>query len=128
VASVGVGASNTNNTYTQYNFPNPFNLQPKTVTLRTGSAGVNANITGTYIVLALAGDGVSTAGVTIRIYNAAGDMVRAISDIATLGRYNYFEWDGKSTSGDNVASGVYFASVDAPGAPKKTPIKMVLVK
>ena len=55
-------------------------------------------------------------------------MVRQFDTVGNRGEYNYIEWDGKNTSGSDVASGVYFAVVDAPGAPKKEPIKMVVVK
>lgn len=112
--------------YHQYNFPNPFNLKAKTITPRTGTTGVPTSITGTYIVVSPTGAG--TPNVTIRIFNLAGDMVRELKGAATAGFYNYFHWDGKNTSGGDVASGVYFAVVDAPGAPKKEPIKMVVVK
>jgi hypothetical protein len=113
--------------YHQYNFPNPFNLKDKTVTLRGATTGVPTSIRGTYIVVAPTGTG--TVSIKVRIYNVAGDLVRELKgDDAIASRYNYFHWDGKNTAGDDVASGVYFASVDAPGAPKREPIKMVLVK
>jgi hypothetical protein len=126
--SVGVASSGgvATTAYHQYNFPNPFNLKDKTVTLRSGTSGVGTSVRGTYIVVAPTGSG--TASITIRIYNVAGDMVREFKTDATRGQYNYIEWDGKNTSGIDVASGVYFATVDAPGAPKKEPIKMVVVK
>ncbi len=112
--------------YHQYNFPNPFNLKQKTVTLRSGTSGVGTSIRGTYIVVAPTGSG--STNIKIKIYNVAGDMVREFNTPGTRGQYNYTEWDGKNTAGDDVASGVYFAVVDAPGAPKKEPIKMVVVK
>lgn len=124
-ASTGV-ANPQADKFKQYNFPNPFDLKDKTVTLRTGTTGVNATIRGTYIVVAPVGSG--TVDVKIRIYNMAGDLVREIKDTGATGFYNYYHWDGKNNAGDDVASGVYFAVVDAPGAPKKEPIKMVLVK
>ena len=62
------------------------------------------------------------------IYNVAGDMVREIQQTSTAGRYNYFHWDGRNTAGNDVASGVYLAVVDAPGSSKKDHIKMVVVK
>ncbi|MBI4669216.1 MAG: carboxypeptidase regulatory-like domain-containing protein [Elusimicrobia bacterium] len=128
--AVGVSAAGTGlaaSKYVQYNLPNPFNLKPKTVTLINGTgSGIATAISGTYIVAAPTGSG--TVNVTIRIYNVAGDLVREITDTATAGFYNYFYWDGKNKSGSEVASGVYFAVVDAPGAPKKEPIKMVVIK
>jgi flagellar hook assembly protein FlgD len=129
IFSVGLAPSTSTVTaigYHQYNFPNPFNLKDKTVTLRSGTSGVPTTIRGTYIVVAPTGSG--SAEINIKIYNVAGDMVRELSGTGTAGKYNYFHWDGKNTSGSDVASGVYFAVVDAPGAPKKEPIKMVVVK
>lgn len=119
------GAANASGTYKQYNFPNPFNLQTKTVNLRSGSS-VATSIRGTYIVIAPTGSGNTIA--TIRIYNMAGDMVRELKDTVAGNQYNYFHWDGKNTAGEDVASGVYFATVDAPGSDKEEPIKMVVVK
>lgn len=112
--------------YHQYNFPNPFNLKDKTVSLRTGTTGVGTSVRGTYIVVSPTGSG--TVEMSIKIFNVAGDMVREFKPTATRGQYNYTEWDGKNAAGDDVASGVYFAVVDAPGAPKKEPIKLVVVK
>jgi hypothetical protein len=100
--------------YHQYNFPNPFNLKDKTVSLRPGTSGVGTSIRGTYIVVSPTGSG--SVNARIRIYNTAGDMVREFNTPATAGQYNYIEWDGRNTAGDDVASGVYFATVDAPGA------------
>lgn len=113
--------------YHQYNFPNPFDLKDKPVNLRSGTGNnVATNIRGTYIVISPTGSGTNEA--TIRIYDVAGDMVREIKGNATSGIYNYFHWDGRNTAGNDVASGVYFAVVDAPGSDKKTHIKMVVVK
>jgi hypothetical protein len=128
IFAVGVAQSGgvTAAAYHQYNFPNPFNLKNKTVTLRPGSTGIATTIRGTYIVVAPTGSG--STDIKIKIYNVAGDMVREFNTPGTRGQYNYIEWDGKNTSGSDVASGVYFAVVDAPGAPKKEPIKMVVVK
>lgn len=125
VATVSTGAVS-DGTFKQYNFPNPFNLVQKTVTLRAGSSGVATSIRGTYIVVAPTGSADTQAN--IKIYNLAGDMVREISGNVTGGVYNYFHWDGKNAAGSDVASGVYFARVDAPGSDKKKPIKLVLVK
>ncbi|MEK6544205.1 MAG: FlgD immunoglobulin-like domain containing protein [Elusimicrobiota bacterium] len=119
-AAGGVAASK----YMAYNFPNPFNLVTKTVTLRTGTSGVNTSIRGTYIVVAPTASGTAM----VKIFNVAGDLVREISVSVTGSQYNYIEWDGRNDSGGDVASGVYFAVIDAPGAPKKEPVKMVLVK
>jgi hypothetical protein len=120
-ASGGVAATK----YLQYNFPNPFNLKTKTVSLRTGTgANIGTSITGTYIVVAPTGSGT----IKVKIFNVAGDLVRDLSESGTGSQYNYIHWDGKNNKGDYVASGVYFAAVDAPGAPSKEPIKMVVVK
>ncbi|MBI4369801.1 MAG: carboxypeptidase regulatory-like domain-containing protein [Elusimicrobia bacterium] len=112
--------------YLGYNFPNPFNLNAKTVTLRSGSSPATMSTDGTMMVIAPTGSG--SVNVVISIYNVAGDRVREITGTATAGQYNYFPWDGRNDSGTKVASGVYFAVVEAPGAPSQEPIKMVVVK
>ncbi|MBI4063607.1 MAG: carboxypeptidase regulatory-like domain-containing protein [Elusimicrobia bacterium] len=124
VVVAAAGAANTDGKFKQYNLPNPFNLKNKTLTLRAGSEGVASTIRGTYIVITPTASGNGA----IRIYNLAGDLVRELKDTVTGNQYNYFHWDGKNDSGNDVASGVYFASIDAPGADKKKPVKMVLVK
>lgn len=124
--SLGIAATTTTvaaSKYIAYNFPNPFDLTNKSVTLRNGNS---STVRGTYIVVAPTGSG--TANVKIKIFNVAGDLVREISDTGTAGFYNYFHWDGRNDSGSDVASGVYYAVVDAPGAPDKEPVKMVVVK
>ncbi|MBI4669219.1 MAG: carboxypeptidase regulatory-like domain-containing protein [Elusimicrobia bacterium] len=123
IRSAAVGIASPDSRYRQYNFPNPFNLKTKTVTLR---GNTQATITGTYIAVTPQGSG--TVNVTIRIYNQAGDLVREIAETATANYFNYYHWDGKNESGKEVASGTYFAVIDAPGAPRKTPIKMVVIK
>jgi len=47
--------------------------------------------------------------VTLRIYNAAGQLVRTlVSDVRSPGIVHTVEWDGRSDAGSRVASGVYF--------------------
>ena len=46
---------------------------------------------------------------SIRIYNAAGELVRDLAK-SSLG---YIEWDGKASGGSKVSSGVYFAYIKA---------------
>ncbi|MBI2071398.1 MAG: carboxypeptidase regulatory-like domain-containing protein [Elusimicrobia bacterium] len=112
--------------FLQYSVPNPFDLKAKTVTLRPGSSPATLSTNGTYLVFSPTGSG--NVNYTIRIYNVAADLIREITGTAAANQYNYVEWDGKNKSGSEVASGVYFATIDTPGAPKKRPIKMVVVK
>ncbi|HEY5040296.1 MAG TPA: FlgD immunoglobulin-like domain containing protein [bacterium] len=45
---------------------------------------------------------------SIKIYNSAGELVRVLRDIPNQpAGPDQVDWDGKSTSGDYVASGVY---------------------
>lgn len=122
-AQVGAAATK----YVQYNFPNPFNLKTKTVSfVNSLGSGVSGTINGAYIVAAPTGSG--SVSIKIKIFNLAGDLVREFNETGTAGSYNYVHWDGKNSDGSDVASGVYFAVVDAPGSDKKKPIKMVVVK
>ncbi|MFC1522647.1 carboxypeptidase regulatory-like domain-containing protein [Elusimicrobiota bacterium] len=118
------GAANADGKFKQYNYPNPFNLKTKTITVRSGSGGVPTSIKGTYIVITPTSGGTAT----FKIFNLAGDKVREFSRGVTANIYNYIHWDGKNKSGSDVASGVYFCSVDAPGSDEKKPIKMVVIK
>ena len=77
------------------NFPNPFNPE-------------------TWIPFHLP----ETAEVTVRIYNATGEPIRTLSlglkvpgEYATPNHAAY--WDGRTDSGERVASGVYFYSIQA---------------
>ncbi len=85
------------------NFPNPFNPITK-------------------IVFGLA----EPAAVRLRVYDAAGHLVRSLID-ETMPAGRYAEtWDGRDTRGSTVASGVYFYRLDA-GAFTETR-KMVLLR
>jgi hypothetical protein len=120
------------NTYTGteillHNFPNPFNLKPKTVTLsQPGTASANQTIDGTMIRLALPSN--LSGAVKFEIYNVVGELVRTITDSApTGGAYYYFEWDGKNDGGKKVASGVYIARFTVNGSHERF-FKMAVVK
>jgi flagellar hook assembly protein FlgD len=53
--------------------------------------------------------------VTLKIFNTLGQEVRTvINDHRTSGAFRV-EWDGKNSSGTNVASGVYFYTITAQG-------------
>ena len=103
-----------------YNFPNPFNLQTKSVTLNT-SAGVCQNLTspvvtdGTVIKYEIPG-GISGTGV-IRIYTTSGHLVREIDagNISPSTCY-YTTWDGKNRNGLPVANAVYYGVLSVAGS------------
>ena len=58
-----------------------------------------------------------------------GVQVEGLRDqVVEAGRFNAIPWDGRNASGDDVSSGLYFAKVSAPGAPKKGAIKMVVLR
>jgi hypothetical protein len=89
--------------YLSQNFPNPFNPVTK-------------------IEFGLA----TPAAVSLRIYDAAGRLVRVLANgPLASGRYAKI-WDGRDGSGGSVSSGVYFYRLDA-GSYSQTR-KMVLLK
>ncbi|MFH1722999.1 MAG: FlgD immunoglobulin-like domain containing protein [Elusimicrobiota bacterium] len=109
-----------------FNFPNPFDLAPKTVQAIHGSAGgPNHTVRGTMIRFAVPG-GLGGAGF-LRIFNVAGERVRTM-DLGALtgGRYHYQPWDGRNDSGRDVASGVYIAQIKIGG--QSTFFKMAVIK
>ncbi|MBI4679179.1 MAG: hypothetical protein HY748_16510 [Elusimicrobia bacterium] len=87
-----------------FNFPNPFDLEVKTVT--TIHPNTNHLVRGTMMRFALA-DGVS-GDASIRIHGVTGELIRKI-ELGHLagGRHYYQGWDGRNDSGRDVASGVY---------------------
>ena len=90
-------------TYLSQNFPNPFNPVTK-------------------IEFGLA----APANVRVRIYDAAGRLVRALVEGARpAGRYAEI-WDGRDLRGGSVASGIYFYRLDA--GPFTLTKKMVLLR
>lgn len=105
-------------------FPNPFNLKQKTLTLRDSAT---QSVRGALVAVALPSG--STGNVKLRIFNVAGELVREVDGgTGQAASYNYIEWDGKNKDGDDVASGVYFCLVRAPGAGDNTIVKMVVLK
>jgi len=104
-------------------FPNPFDLNVKTVTPTHGAPA--QEVRGTMVRFALPPD-VGGEG-RLNIFNVAGERVRSIS-LGNLagGRYYYQGWDGRSDSGRDVASGVYLGQVKVGGAFKF--FKMALIK
>jgi hypothetical protein len=73
------------------NYPNPFN----------GASGTTVHYTA------------ARAGrVEIRIFDVAGRLINVLADVAKPGD-NYLLWDGTTTSGEKVPSGVYFYQMKA---------------
>jgi hypothetical protein len=109
------------------NFPNPFNLKAKAITLQNpGTNSASQAINGTMIKMSIpptmAGD------VEIQIFNVAGEKVRTLrTSIPTAGNHFYMEWDGASERGEKVASGVYIARFTIGGANERF-FKMAVVK
>jgi len=89
----------------QGNFPNPFN--PETA-IRFTSARAGR--------------------VDVRIFNVAGRLVQTISKNVTQG-VNEVRWNGKSSDGANLASGVYFVKVKYPdGSESPNGLKVAIVR
>jgi flagellar hook assembly protein FlgD len=58
----------------------------------------------------------SVAGtVTLNIADASGRLVRSLARESFPAGWNQIQWDGRSSSGQKVAPGVYFSILDAEG-------------
>jgi hypothetical protein len=110
-----------------FNFPNPFDLTSKTVTLQNpGSSSASQTIHGTMIKFNVPSN--LSGDVKIEIYNVAGELVRTLqTNVATGGSSNYLEWDGTNDSGADVASGIYIGRFMISGAQEKF-LKMAVLK
>lgn len=77
-----------------YNYPNPFNPDKGNTTLRYSLE--------------------KTARVTIKIYDAGGNLVITLLDavLQQSGEEQSVVWDGKNSKGDIVANGVYFNVIE----------------
>jgi flagellar hook assembly protein FlgD len=66
--------------------------------------------------------------VSLKIYNAAGQLVRTLVDEEQSPRVEGFSamWDGRGNRGEDVASGVYFYKLTAKEYSQTK--KMVLLK
>ena len=116
-----------------FNFPNPFNLQTKSVTLNTtggtcvGGAGLTT--TGGTVIKYEIPSGISGQGV-IRLYTVAGRLVRELdAGAVSPGRCYYTQWDGKNRSGQPVANGVYYGILSVGGAAQTSAtFKLAVIK
>jgi hypothetical protein len=86
------------------NSPNPFNPSTK-IKFATSKAG----------------------NVSLRIYNVRGELVKTIVNERMNQGAHEMSWDGRSTSGQTVASGVYYAKAALEGGASDV-IKMVVAK
>ena len=109
------------------NFPNPFDLKAKAVTLQNpGSASASQTINGTMIKVSVPGD--IAGALEIEIFSVSGERVRTIHDnIPAGGAHYYVPWDGTNDSGAKVASGTYVARMTIGGANEKF-FKMAVLK
>ncbi|MFW6134030.1 MAG: carboxypeptidase regulatory-like domain-containing protein [Elusimicrobiota bacterium] len=111
-----------------YNFPNPFDLNKKTVTKEHVTAQQDAEIEGTMITYALPDQ--ESGEVDFYIYNLAGELVRKLKQGDTTGGYYYYaNWDGRNDRGEKCASGVYFLIAKIDGKKlNNEPYKMAILK
>lgn len=126
-SSVG-SSSYAGTTLRAFNFPNPFNLDSKTVSVVNGGATTALPTNGTVIKYEVpAGMG---GHVVIRVYTLAGELVREIDGgNVSGGTYNYVVWDGRNRNGGKVANGVYYGIVSVPGGTAKDgTFKMAVIK
>ncbi len=124
--STAVGIGGSVSTVKVYNFPNPFNLESKTLATRyAGSMTTNGTIISVEVPAGNGGPG------HIRIYTLSGQLVRDISISFTAGAYNYVTWDGRNKDGSEVANGVYYGFVSFSGNKpdrKHATFKMAVIK
>lgn len=85
------------------NYPNPFN--PHT----TLAYSIPAN-----------------AHTSLRIYNAAGQLVRTLVDETKSAGHYEVVWDGRNSNGNSLASGIYFATLESDG--EQVQQKMTMLK
>ena len=64
--------------------------------------------------------------VTLRIYDVAGRLVRTLVDGPQAAGEKRVTWNGRNDHGSNVATGVYFYRMTAPGF--ETTKKMVMLQ
>ncbi len=122
-AAPAIGGSSHGGELEAYNFPNPFDLQVKTVTTIHGAGA--QTVRGTMIRVATPPN-LSGAG-KLKVFDAAGRLIRTI-DMGQLdaGRSYYQGWDGRNDSGRDVASGLYIGLVEV-GSRRKS-FKMAVIK
>jgi hypothetical protein len=113
-----------------YNFPNPFNLKTKNVTISSERVNSNTNhqIKGTMISYWLPSG--KNGELKMYIYNLAGELVKTL-DLGnkTGGYYYYVEWDGKNDNNEDCASGIYFLIAKLNGEKLNSkPLKMAIIK
>lgn len=111
---------------TAMNFPNPFNLKSKSITLQNpGSNSAAQTIDGTMIKISVPA-GISGA-VEIEIFAVTGELVRTLHSTTAGGEHFYIHWNGKNEEGENVASGGYFGRLTIGGGNEHF-IKMAVIK
>ena len=115
-----------------YNFPNPFDLQSKTINLSptsncTGSA--TSILTNGTVIKYEVPAGVSGGGV-IRIYTTSGRLVRELdAGPISPNTCSYTQWDGKNRTGQPVANGVYYGILSVGGSKQSSgTFKLAVIK
>ena len=106
-----------------YNFPNPFDLQLKTVTTIHG--GGAQTVRGTMVRVGVP-PGLSGQG-RLRVFDATGREIRSIDMGQLSGGQSYYQgWDGRNDGGRDVASGLYIGLVEIGS--KRRSFKMAVIK
>lgn len=63
--------------------------------------------------------------IDLAVYDLAGRRVRTLATAYAASGEQRFDWDGKSDSGRDVASGTYFARLEADGSVTSTHLKLI---
>lgn len=128
--SLTTGNAYAGDSFKVYNFPNPFNLDNKTVSIVNGGATNSVATSGTVIKLEVPSTVDANQDAWVRIYNLAGELVDELHlGQISGGKYYYATWDGRNGSGQAVANGVYYGIVVVPGVKaKNATFKMAVIK
>ncbi|MHB2026406.1 MAG: carboxypeptidase regulatory-like domain-containing protein [Elusimicrobiota bacterium] len=135
-SALGTGANTfSGGSFKIFNFPNPFNLSQKTVSLNTtssnpcASAPANVTTSGTVIKFEVPTN-VSGGHAVLRIYTISGRLVTALDQGSIAGGQCYYTtWDGHNRQGAAVADGIYYGILSVPGVSSRTAtFKMAVIK
>ena len=65
------------------------------------------------------------AHVRLAIHDVRGRLVRTLADTDLPGGFHGFAWDGRDAHGNAVASGIYFARLEAGARRETAPLTLV---
>jgi hypothetical protein len=122
-AAGAIGGSAHGGDLEAYNFPNPFDLQIKSVTTIHGAGA--QTVRGTMVRVGVPPN--LTGPGKLRVFDVTGRVIRTIDMGLLAGGQSYYQgWDGRNDDGRDVASGLYVGQVEI-GSKRKS-FKMAVIK